>query len=66
MEHYNLMPMDNFNEEVVAKCGSLFPFINTKSSAIKYAKSVKHHFPNVHFQLTKGETWGSQELVQEF
>lgn len=66
MEHYNLMPTDCFDTEIVEQCGSLFPFITTKTSAIKYAKSVKRQFPNVHFQLTKGETWGNQELVQEF
>ena len=66
MEHYNLMPTDNFDSEVVAKCGSLFPFITSKTNAIKYAKSVKRQFPNVHFELTKGATWGEMELVQEF
>ena len=66
MKHYNLMPTDNFDSEVVQKCGSLFPFITTKTSAIAYAKSVKNQFPNVHFELTEGTTWGEQVLVKEF
>ena len=66
MEHFNLMPIDNFDDEVVEKCGSLFPFITTKSGAIKYAKAIKRQFPNVRFELTKGEHWGELELIQEF
>lgn len=60
------MPTECMDNNVVAKCGSLFPFITTKTGAIRYAKSVKKEFPNVHFVLTKGETWGNQEIVQEF
>lgn len=66
MKHFNLMPTDNFDQEVVAKCGSLYPFITTKSKAIAYAKKVKAEFPNVHFELTEGGTWGNLELVQAF
>lgn len=69
MTHYNLLPVDGLwfdNQELKDACGSLFPFITTKTGAIKYAKSVKKRFPDVTFGLFEGETFGSQKLVQEF
>ena len=66
MKHFNLMPTNDFSPSVIEKCGSLFPFITTKSKAIAYAKQVKKQFPNVEFELTEGNTWGSQVLIQTF
>ena len=69
MTHYNLLPVDGIwfdNQELIDSCGSLFPFITTKTEAVKYAKSVKRRFPDVTFGLFEGETFGSQVLVQEF
>lgn len=69
MKHYNLMPSEGDwfdNQEIIGKCGSLFPYITTKKNAIAYAKSVKKQFPNITFALTEGETWGNQKLVEEF
>lgn len=53
-------------EEVVEHCGSLFPFITTKSNAIKYVKDLKAKFPFITFDLMEGKTWGEMELVQSF
>lgn len=67
-EHYNLLPSGcNWfdRQDVIDSCGSLFPFIHTKTGAIKYAKSVKKKFPDVEFTLTKGDQWGNQELILE-
>lgn len=69
MKHYNLMPNDGDwfnNQDIINKCGSLFPFITNEKNAIAYAKQVKKQFPNVSFVLTEGETWGNQTLVKEF
>jgi len=69
MKHYNLMPVDGDwfeNQDIIDKCGSLFPFITTEKNAITYAKGVKKQFPNITFQLTEGATWGNQTLVKEF
>lgn len=52
--------------EVDKHCGSLFPFIITKSNAIKYVKNLKAKFPFVIFDLMEGETWGELKLVQSF
>lgn len=60
------MPLNNFEEKVLRKCGSLFPFFTDIKSAIEYAKSVKKEFPDTVFELTQGETWGEQELVKLF
>lgn len=69
-DHYNLMPSGDCvvmdHPEVMEHCGSLWPFITTKKNAISHAKSVKKQFPNVKFVLTRGDTWGSQELIAEF
>ena len=54
------------NQEIIDKCGSLFPFITTEKNAITYAKKVKKLFPHITFQLSEGETWGNQKLVKEF
>lgn len=53
-------------QEVVDKCGSLFPFITTKTNAIAYVKDLKKKFPYVSFNLLVGETWGNSKLVQSF
>lgn len=69
MKHYNLMPTEGMwfdNQELIGACGSLFPYITTEKSAIKYAKSVKARFPDVTFALTEGDQWGNQTLVKEF
>lgn len=69
MKHYNLMPeQGNWvgNQKIISKCGSLFPFITTKSAAIKYAKNVKKEFPEITFGLYEGSTFGSMVLVQTF
>ena len=69
MKHYNLMPVEGDwfeNQDIIDKCGSLFPFITTEKNAIAYAKGVKKQFPDITFQLTEGETWGNQTLVKEF
>lgn len=69
MKHYILMPIEGDwfdNQELIGKCGSLFPFITTEKDAIKYANGVKKLFPTITFQLTEGETWGNQKLVKEF
>lgn len=69
MTHYALLPVDGIwfdNQALKDCCGSLYPFITTKTNAVKYAKSVKRKFPYVTFGLFEGETFGSQVLVQEF
>jgi len=69
MKHYNLMPIEGDwfdNQQIIDKCGSLFPFITNEKNAISYAKSVKKQFPNITFQLTEGSTFGNQTLVKEF
>lgn len=67
MKHYNLLPSGGGawwkNKELVDSCGSLYPYITKKSCAIEYAKNVKERFPEFEFELTEGETWGSQTLV---
>ena len=52
--------------EITNKCGSLFPFITSRTNAIKYVKSLKEQFPYVVFDLMEGKTWGELELVQSF
>lgn len=54
------------NNEIISKCGDLFPFITTKTSAVKYAKSVKRQFPTIELELYEGDNWGSLVLVQSF
>lgn len=53
-------------KEVVERCGSLFPFITTKSNAIKYVEDLKVKFPFITFDLMVGKTWGEMELIQSF
>lgn len=53
-------------QELVDMCGSLFPFITTKTAAIKYAKEVKKQFSFVIIGLFEGDNWGDQETVKEF
>lgn len=53
-------------KEVAHSCGSLFPYITTKTNAIKFTKRLKKEFPYVRFDLMVGKTWGEMELVQTF
>ena len=53
-------------EEVVGHCGSLFPFVTTKSGAIAYVKNLKKQFPFIVFGLMEDKTWGEMELIQSF
>ena len=53
-------------EEVVEHCGSLFPFVTTKSGAIEYVRNLKKQFPFIVFDLMVGKTWGEMKLVQSF
>ena len=52
--------------EIANKCGSLFPYVTSKSNAIKYTKSLKREFPYVVFNLMEGERWGELKLVESF
>lgn len=54
------------DKEILNHCGSLYPFITNETNAIKYSKEIKKQFPFVHFELYKGKTWGTLELVKEF
>ena len=51
-------------EEVVSKCGNLFP-IHTKTMALKYLKWLKKEFPYVIFNLFSGSRQCDLELIQE-
>ena len=51
--------------EVVESCGSLFPYITTKTGAIRRLKGVKKEFPYVTFGLYNGKTFGELQIVQE-
>lgn len=53
-------------KEVLDHCGSLFPYITSKTNAINHLKAIKKQFPFVRFGLYEGQTWGSLELVKEF
>ena len=53
-------------KEIAERCGSLFPIITTKSSAIEYARGLKKRFPFVTFDLMEGENWGEMKLVKSF
>ena len=53
-------------EEAVESCGSLFPFITTKSGAIEYARNLKKKFPFIVFDLMEGKTFGELAPVQSF
>ena len=53
-------------EEAVERCGSLFPFVTTKSGAIEYARKLKKEFPFILFGLMEGKTVGEMELIQSF
>lgn len=69
MEKYNLLPFGGDwweNPECVGCCGCLWPYITSKTRAIAYAKSVKKRFPNVEFELTKSNSWGSAEVIATF
>lgn len=51
---------------LVRQCGSLYPYITTKKSAIEFVQNLKTQFPYVCFDLMVGKTWGEMELVQSF
>ena len=51
-------------EEVVDKCGNLFP-IHTKAMALNYLKALKKEFPFVVFNLFSGSRQCDLELIQE-
>lgn len=53
-------------QEVVDSCGSLYPLVKSKSSAIEYVKNLKKKFPFIIFDLMVGETWGNLEVVESF
>ena len=53
-------------EEIVDRCGSLFPFITNEKRAVRYAKELKSDFPFVVFELMEGSQFGDMKLVGSF